>query len=242
MPTIDKKKNFDTSKYDFACSLGGNCAAAHNLLYRKLRFCSLPFDWVYIKDEKPLNMLIDGFPSKFDKFLLKENLVKLADNPTHPEKVQYLDSYSGYIFANHFTKTVENGGFDTVKMTFERRCCRLINMVKYAKKILFILSSSFELDCHAVFSLNTFLSKMYPNKKIDFQIIMFNCKSDTFENFGNITIRKFRRAENENDYITTNEEWNFLDNIKVSKIFKYKLLGKIWIDNFLLMLRKIKGK
>ena len=39
-------------EYDLICSLGGNCAAAHNLLIRKLRQAAYPFDWIYFKSDE----------------------------------------------------------------------------------------------------------------------------------------------------------------------------------------------
>ena len=41
-------------EYDLIVSLGGNCMVANNLRYRNMRPFSLPFDWVYMIDEKPL--------------------------------------------------------------------------------------------------------------------------------------------------------------------------------------------
>lgn len=227
-------KNTAKTKYDFAVSLGRNCAAAHNLLYRKLRFCSFPFDWVYIKDDKPIKMLIDGFSSQFSKFLLKENLLKLGNNPSHLDKIQYQDTYSGYIFANHFKKSIENGGYEDVKKTFDHRCKRLVNMLKNAKNVLLLLSVSFELDVSSIFDLNNFLRKKYPDTQFDIKVVMFSCNSDSIENIDNVTIYKFERCENDDDFYTTNKEWNFLDNVKIKKGFQTKFLLKRLILGYLL--------
>ncbi len=228
------QKSKQKEKYDFAVSLGGNCAAAHNLLYRKLRFCSFPFDWVYMKDEKPLIMLVDGFSSQFSKFLLKENLIKLDANPSHPDKIQYQDAYSGYVFANHFTKSIENGGYEEVKKTFDKRCDRLIYLLKNAKDVLLLLSLAAERNISPIFDLNNFLKNKYPNIKFNFKIIMFNCKSDSIEHIDNITILKFMRCENKDDYLETNKEWNFLDKVQIKKSFKCKLFLKRLVMGYLL--------
>lgn len=70
------KKN---EKYDLICSLGGNCMAASQIRQRGLRVASLPFDWTFIVNDKPLYKLAEGFKNKFKDFLLKENLQEMTD-------------------------------------------------------------------------------------------------------------------------------------------------------------------
>ncbi|MCR5839069.1 MAG: papain-like cysteine peptidase, partial [Kiritimatiellae bacterium] len=54
--------------YDLIFSLGGNCAAAHNLKIRRLRPYSLPFDWTYMVDERPIAWLISAIDSHMSGF------------------------------------------------------------------------------------------------------------------------------------------------------------------------------
>ena len=51
----------DRRHYDLIVSLGANCSAAHNLRYRNMRPFSLPLDWVYIENDKPIKWLINAF-------------------------------------------------------------------------------------------------------------------------------------------------------------------------------------
>ena len=56
-------------EYDLICSLGGNCAAAHNLRIRNLRTVAYPFDWTYFKSDSAVYKLADNFVDGFKNFL-----------------------------------------------------------------------------------------------------------------------------------------------------------------------------
>jgi len=206
----------DKTEYDLICSLGGNCAAAHNIAYRNMRFCALPFDWVYIKDMSPIGRLAEMFRNNFAKFCLKENLIELPINPAHPENVQYQDAYSGYVFANHFHQTIADGGYEPVKQKIDRRVSRLQDLIRRSKRVLFVLSINFEGDVTNILKLQSTLRKLYPNTVFDFVCVMFSCKSDSVTEHENITVYKYVRAENAYDYSHTNYEWRFLDNVSLS--------------------------
>jgi len=204
--------------YDLVCSLGGNCAAAHNLLYRGMRHFSLPFDWLYILDDKPIYKLIDAFETDFAKFCLKENLIPLPEgiNNAHNDMVQYYDTYSEYRFVNHFKKTIEDGGYEPVKQKIDRRISRLYKYINKYNKFLFILSTSFELNSKPLHELKKCLEKKWPGKIFEFEMIQFNCNDNTIYTEDCITIRKYKRALNSYDFDVTNFEWAFLDDIKLN--------------------------
>ncbi len=121
-------------EYDLIFSLGGNCAAAHNILYRGLRKYALPFDWTYMKDE-----IIYDF-------------------------------------------------YNSIKM-------------------------------------------IYSQKQIDFVVLNFGCKSENIVEKDNICIYRYSRKQNNYDYIQTNYEWSFLDNVELINTKKnrdkvmFKFLG-----------------
>ncbi len=207
-------------KFDLIFSLGGNCTAAHNLRYRKMRFYSLPFDWCYIKDIKPIEVLTKCFKDgDFSKLLNKNNMKELGINPSHLDKIQYQDTYSGYIFANHFTAKIENGGFDIVKNAFNRRIKRLLKLIKNSNKIMLILTTNFEFDISKIQLLKQILEKRYPNKNFIFKIMIFNSVNHQEIIEESIYLNKYTRDFNDNDFLETNDEWKYLDNIKLNTPF-----------------------
>lgn len=210
-----------TKKYDLICSLGGNCSVAHNLEYKGLRYYSLPFDWCYIKNDKPIDYLCVGFKDNFKNFLLKENLAPLVGdeyNNSHTTRAQYKDIYTGYYFVNHFTK---NANFDedykNVYEKMRRRLERLQDKIELGENILFILAASISVDIAKIIELKNVLNQKYPNKSFDFYILLFKQKEDKIVNIDSITIKYLKRCENDSDYNTTNSDWNFLDGIVLNK-------------------------
>ncbi len=242
------------NEYDLICSLGGNCAAAHNLLYRNLRKYSLPFDWCYIKSEQPIKYLCEGFENNFKNFFLKENLVELTGeeyNHAHNCMGQYKDTYSGYYFVNHFMHgETPDTAYDKVHTKLTRRLTRLQEKIKNGKNILFILSTCIEVDTDVVIELKRKLQELYTDKNFEFVIISFNCKNDEeYISDDTIYVKKYKRATNSYDFNVTNYEWNFLDNIKLNepkneknifKISKIKKGFKISILNFISTVFSIK--
>lgn len=204
-------------EYDLVCSLGGNCAAAHNLRYRDMRLYSLPFDWCFSKSEKPIEYLSEGFKNNFKNLALKENLEEINFSQEHKDKFQYFDKYSEYYFLNHFNKPItEQGSYEDFNSKLRRRIDRLIEKIKTGKKILFILSTTNETDLSCVETLHNTLKEIYSNKQFDFVVISFSCSQDEIYKINeNITVYKYKRPQNEYDFIKTNFEWAFLDNIKI---------------------------
>lgn len=228
-------------QYDLIFSLGGNCSAAHNLKYRNKRPFSLPFDWLYIINDQPIWKLADCFDEDFNKFCLKENLLPLPDgeNDSHKDKVHYYDSYTGYRFVNHFTKKIEDGGFESVNKNNIKRIKRLYDYINKSQCILLILSTAFEMDTSCILNLKKCLENKWPKKQFDFEIISFGCKEDSIISDNNITVRKYKRDINPYDFNQTNFEWIFLDNIQLNPmiISRYpKKLFSVTIGNFKLRL------
>ena len=217
------------NKYDLICSIGGNCSAAHNLRYKNLRSFSLPFDWLYIENAKPLEYLSEGIANNFKDFCKKENLINIPQNEAHKDCVSYFDSYTNYYFVNHFKKNIEDTNeFEIVNKKNNRRIERLFQNLSKSKKVLFLLYLNFELN--VVKELENFssaLKKIYPNLVMDFYVIQFNCKVESSEKHNNICIAKYKRAMNNDDFCTTNKEWNFLNKINVFHRFFNEIKNKI---------------
>ena len=205
--------------YDLICSLGGNCAAAHNLMTRGLGPFSLPFDWVYMLDETPIYKLADCFCEDFKNFLLKENLKPLPEgpNPSHLDRQQYYDTYTGYRFVNHFDLPIEQGGYAPVKEKMDRRIKRLYEYIQKGKTVLFVLSLPFEISAEPVLNLQKTLKQKWPDKKIDFEVIMFDCKQEKIDTISSVCMRYHKRKMNDDDFNKTNSEWHFLNQCVLNK-------------------------
>ncbi len=208
-------------KYDLICSLGGNCSAANNLKFRKLRTFSLPFDWTYILNDKPIYKLVEGLKDNFENFFKKENLEELKGeeyNPNHREHLQYKDNFTGYYYVNHFLKDFEKE-YDIVYKTQKKRFARFIQAIEKSKKCLFILSTSFYIKEDSLLELLNYLKEAYPKKEFNIVLISFNCEKDENIKTDNLEIRRYRRNWNLYDFNKTNFEWNFLDDVKINRNF-----------------------
>ncbi len=224
------------SHYDLIVSLGANCSAAHNLRYRDMRPYSLPLDWVYMEDDKPIKWLINAFETKFSGFLQYENLEQLP--PTNEHAIIYKDMVSGFVFPNHWVKEIKNkSDYDVVASKMHRRVKRLFDKLDSAKSVLFIIAANQELNTDNILMLYKRLIKQYPGKNIDFEVMLFSAKKETEQVIDNVHIRTFERPQNNYDFTKTNYEWMFLDDIQISN---HPHKNKITIVSLKLFHRKYK--
>ncbi|MBO4520194.1 MAG: hypothetical protein J5787_03205 [Alphaproteobacteria bacterium] len=200
----------DKQQYDLVCSLGGNCAAAFQLQCRGKRLFSLPFDWCYVENERPLEYLPEGFADGFKNLALKENLKRVDGNKDHP--VIYQDCYSGYFFPNHFKEDAEKE-YDGFYKKLRRRTERLLDKIRNARRVLFIFSALIPFDVSRFERLSEKLSQLYPAVHFDFKLISFGCPAEEELTVGNITLSRCVRQQNFYDFYKTNYEWAFLDNV-----------------------------
>ena len=208
-------------EYDLIFSLGGSCAAACQLVQRGLRFCSLPLDYTFFRyDGKPLRKLAESFDNDFKYFLLKENLRELKGDERgaeHDGKMQYIDTYTGYRWINHFEQPIENeGSYEKVKEKIDRRINRLKDLLAKSTKVLAICTnaSTLEKDCFDV--LTQVLTKKYPQLQIEYIYIHYECEKYITKTDGNLTTIEVPNAENFYDFARTNYYWRFLDDLKLS--------------------------
>lgn len=212
----------DTNKeaFDLVCSLGGNCMAASQLQQRGLRNFSLPFDWLYMIDYEPIPNLINSFKNNFSNFILKEDFrhVPLEEMPytAHKDRVLYQNMKTKYFFLNHFDKKLDvDSEFEKVKEKIERRIKRFLYCVNNSDKILFLLSHSFFIENQPYIDFYNFLKEFYPNKEIYIKVVQFNSNEPSFEfDNGKLKIIRIERKNNYYDFVKTNIEWQFLDNIE----------------------------
>lgn len=220
-------------KYDLVCSLGGNCAAAHNLLFKGLREEAYPFDWTYFNSDEAVYKLIEGFKDGFKNYALIENFKELPINNAHPEKIQYEDTYAKIIWANHFYYNEDKlEGYKRVKEVLDRRFQRLINSIKKFEKILFIFSTYFQIKPDSFLYLIDNLNTIYPNKIFDIKVLSFNADKNYVYKKNNIEICYYERKMNNDDFAKTNKEWEFLDEICIIPRFSYfiKIIKKSLIN------------
>ena len=222
-------ENNQNKEYDLICSLGGNCAAAHNLLIRNLRPAAYPFDWTYFTSEEAVYQLAEGFKNKFEKYMLKENLIELPVNPSHPDKIQLKDSWGKIIWANHFIYSNNfDKTFDKVKTSFDKRFKRLLDHVESSEKILFLLCTSFYLKQDSVVYLLKTLQNLYPNKDFQIKVVSFNCTEEEHIQKNNVEFFYHIRSLNVYDFSNTNYEWMFLDKLKLTKKKRNKITLKLF--------------
>ncbi len=221
----------DKREYDLIFSLGGNCAAAHNILYRGLRKCALPFDWTYMVDEKPLHKFIDGLKNGFVDFLQYDNLQELSEeenkNVTHNDTFHYLDTNTGYRFVNHFHRDIRTTDeYEKVKTIFDRRTKRLLDMINEAESVLLVLNTAFYINNDVIFDFYGKIKEIYPNKRIDFVVLNFGCNKEEFTERESIRVFRYVRSQNNYDFTKTNQEWAFLDDVKLTKRRRDKIMFK----------------
>lgn len=208
-------------KYDLIFSLGGNCSAASNLAQRRLRPFSLPFDWVYFRDKSTIDYLTNGFRTGFCDLMLKENLVEIR--PGHSEWVdnhkgflKFLDQKSGYRFVNHFRKPLDcDDEYDKVSVIMRRRVDRLFQSVKRGQAFLLLLATDVDVDVGQLMNLIGTLNEVFPGKRFDLEFLKFSSENteDSHPN-DHLTIRNIARNFNHYDFVRTNYEWQFLDDIR----------------------------
>ncbi len=215
--------------YDLICSLGGNCAAAHNLLIRNLRPASYPFDWTYFNSDKAVYVLAKGFRDRFDSYMLKENLKELPVNPSHPDRIQYEDTYGKIVWANHFSYNENREeNFSKVKKTFSRRFTRLLDSIQTSKKILFLFCTSFYVKPDSFIHLVDVLHQIYPQKLFKIKIVSFDSHMDNIFESNNVEIFYYKRKIHDYDFLQTSYEWSFLDGIMPFKMKRNKISFKLF--------------
>lgn len=207
--------------YDLIISLGGNCAAASQLVYRDIRRFSLPFDYTFMSDVQPIKYLCEGLKNHFNNLLLRENIEELKGKERGDEREvwQYKDTYSGYRFIHLFGDDINKEGvYDKGIAIIRKRIDRLYQKLDKAKKILVILETSFVFDEKYILDIKKTFEELYPEKKFVFYIIMLNAEKYEEKSYDNITCVYSLRDVNMYDFEHTNWEWSFLDKITLTEI------------------------
>lgn len=235
--------------YDLVVSLGGNCSAAHNLRFRGLRPVSLPFDWCYLVDAQPIRFWIDEVARGFPNLLKKEHLREILPGdkefaPAHSDVKQYVDTGSGYRFVNHFHRTIdEPGEYDTVFEMIHKRANRLVSAFERGGSFLLVLATPVDVPIELLKRLVETCSERFGNSHFDLRYCHFEQGHDTEQNLGGgIIVQNVGRRMNDYDFLKTNWEWHFLDNIAVrtKRTHHRKISFRIWprVDCVISLLKK----
>ena len=215
-------------EYDFIFSLGGSCAAACQLDRRNLRFCSLPLDYTFYKNEPHILLnIVEAFDTNFEKFLLKENIRELQGSDRgadHNGKMQYIDSYTKIRWIKHLPRPIEEAGpYEQVKEIIDRRIKRWGTLLSESKKVLGILTNATEIPVEEFKILTECFKRHFPNLEVDFRYIKFEAEKDEVYAVDNVTVQRLTKIQDFYDFTQTNYCWRFLDFCRISKTLdKYK--------------------
>lgn len=223
--------SINTKKFNLILSLGGSCFAAHNIQYRNLRYCSMPFDWLFIKDETPIIKLEECFRNDFKDFMKQENLVELqGDEKGYDDNghYQYKDSYTQYRTIHAFNKpATDDKEYKRVKKIINKRISRMYNFLHKSEAVMLVLDSSCDVNFDTLLKLKNTIKEKFNIKHIEIHHIQFATNEDLINHNDDIYIYKIKRARNNYDIAKTNYEWNFLDDIELDSLtaFRVKIFG-----------------
>lgn len=220
-------------EYDLIFSLGGSCAAACQLDRRKLRFCSLPLDYTFYKNEPHILLnIVEAFDTNFEKFLLKENIRELQGSDRgadHNGKMQYIDSYTKIRWINHFPRPIEDvGAYEDIKEIIDGRIKRWVTLLSESKKVLGILTNATEIPVEEFKILTECFKRHFPNLEVDFRYIKFEAEKDEVYTVDNVTVQRLTKIQDFYDFTQTNYCWRFLDFCRISKTLeRYRQVPQI---------------
>lgn len=214
-------------KFNLILSLGGSCFAAHNIQYRNLRYCSMPFDWFFIRSEVPIIRLAECFKNDFKDFMKQENLVELVgdergdDNNGH---YQYKDTYSEYRTIHAFNKpATDNNEYKRVKKVIDKRINRMYKLLQKSKSVMLVLDSRCDVHFETLLNLKNIIKEKFNIEHIEIHHIQFGANENMNDCNDDIYMYKVARNLNNYDISKTNYEWNFLDDIELESLFAYKI-------------------
>lgn len=228
-------------KFDLIISLGGSCCSAHNIQYRNLRYCSMPFDWLFIKDEIPIIKLEECFRNDFKDFMKQENLVELVGDERGNDDnghYQYKDTYTLYHTIHAFNKPAsDNQEYKRVKKIIDKRIARMYSMLKKSKSVMLVVDSHYNIRYETLFKLKETVKEKFNIENIEIHHLQYSADENINSSENNVHIHKITRGTNIYDIAKTNFEWNFLDDIELNSLTAHKLQ----IGNFkLLIIDRIK--
>lgn len=218
--------------YDLIVSLGGNCSAAGQLKHRGLRRCSLPLDWTWMADDKPVRMLPSLLESRFANFLQWENICHGEKPRKEIGKLVFdvTDMYSGFSFTHHFYgKRFDRALFNKGRQTIQRRIDRLYKELDKPATVLFVLETAFGYEDRLADDIFATLEKTFPECDIYFVVMEFSADecSEAWSHNDRMVISKYHRPLNvvyDNQF--TGHEWCWMDSLTMKGIDRPEAVRK----------------
>ena len=131
-----------SAKYDFVCSIGGDCGCAWHLVNNRLRTASYPFDWI-MSWYRGVTGVAELVARDFEGFLRLEHLRKEPNPPRGPkddhEHDYYHDPVVGVDFVHDFLIGVPlEEAYPAVREKFCRRIDRFYRSVRESRRTLLV--------------------------------------------------------------------------------------------------------
>ena len=214
---IDSK--FFDKKFDLIVSLGEDCACSSYLRRFNLQDYTYPFDWL---TRASFTTRIDLLCNNFEKFLVKENIVRLGfpyNTRQNTDEEEYEDTFLKFNFYHDFNKKLTfEENFQQVKARYNRRIDRFYKISEVSNKILFVWwDRSKNIEENDIIESYKKLSSKFSKNEVYLLIIEFSeHESSTCLEDGNIFIARY-------DNLTyNNPNWNETmgneaNNIKIFK-------------------------
>lgn len=208
-------------EFDLIISLGGSCSVAMQLIWRNKRPFSLPFDWMYMPDAKPIKYLANnGFKSGFKDFALKKNLEDVSSSFLSKgySSPVYYDKLTGFRLMHQFRHySSEPQWYEKDFAKLYSRFERLAKVIPKCQRVLFCLCTNFAFENDLALQLYEAIVRVYPNVEVYLKVMQFSAGSASC-NFmdGKIEILRFARDASVYDVRKTSVEWSFLDDITVN--------------------------
>lgn len=206
-------KSFDT-----IVSLGGSCATAKQLKFKKLRKCSYPFDWLFHNNNEALCYLIKAFETDFSDWMKRDKLIPLkyeerGDSPLN----QYHDLNTGFNTIHDFHKPVEDDEeYNAVITKYKRRISRLLDHISKSKHTLLILDARYPVCINCLADLKKVIESKYPNDVVQVLLFQFNASENAYYENEWLAIRKMTRNHSNLEYNGEPCEWDILKEITLT--------------------------
>lgn len=212
----------ETRIYDCIVPLGGNCSSALQLRSRKLRQCSLPFDWLYYQGDCLPETYVGLIESHFAAWLERKNL-EVKDTRKEPESGRHssvTDLRCGVTFLHDFlTYPLTDMELETVRAKYQRRIDRLYALCGHADRILFVIAGTAEqLNRERLLEARRRLFTLFPQAAIDIFAVI--TEASTFEMVespeNGLYLSLTTRKRSTYDLHYRPWEWSWLDSVGLS--------------------------
>ena len=131
-----------SARYDFVCSVGGDCGCAWHLVNNRLRVASYPLDWI-MSWYRGVTGVAELVARDFDGFLGLENLRKEPNPPRGPNDDQEHDYYHDPVVGVDFVHDFPIGAppdeaYPAVREKYRRRIERFYRSVRKSRRTLLV--------------------------------------------------------------------------------------------------------